>query len=275
MRPHPSFYPTLTPSDQAAITIVSVGRSDMLPEHRLRRERWKAHQFMFTLSGAGVGEVAGQPFAVGPGDVALMPKDREHRYQVRPGDSGWTYLWVEYDGACVPALFAMLGLAGRVAVAGCAPAGEFVERIFTHLHERGDAALHEAVAIFLQGLAVIERCARAPASADRRGPVVDRVKQHMADHLGEPISLADLAGVAGLSPFHLTRLFRAEAELPPMRYLRRLRANRAQALLHRRELKAAEVGRAVGYPTLQHFSRMFKQETGMTLRRFVREVVRR
>jgi AraC-like DNA-binding protein len=116
--------------------------------------------------------------------------------------------------------------------------------------------------------------ARAPPRPPRRAAIVERVKSHMAEHLAENLSLADLAAAVELSPFHLNRLFRSYAEVPPMRYLRRMRANRAQALLHRPDLKAAEVGRAVGYPTLQHFSRMFKQETGMTLRRFVREVVR-
>jgi AraC-like DNA-binding protein len=229
---------------------------------------------MFSIGGAGVGEVLGEPFVALPGDVTILPKDRDHWYTVRPGDAGWDYLWVEFDGACVPQLLAMLGLTGRIVIHGCAPCGELVERIFTHLGERGDAALHESTALFLQTLAVAERCARAPASADRRAVVVDRVMQHMAGHLAEPLALADLAAVAGLSPYHLNRHIPAYAEDPPMRYLRRMRANRAQALLHRRELKAVDVGRAVGYPTLQHFSRMFKQETGMTVRKFLRETVR-
>jgi AraC-like DNA-binding protein len=267
------FYSSASPADQEAIMIQSVGRSDMQPSQRLNRAvGWHSHQFMFTLDGAGSGDVAGRPFTAEPGDVALMPMEHGHRYQVRPGAARWEYLWVEFRGGCAARLLAMFGLIGRSVVPGCAGARELIDRIFDEFAARGDAALHENTALFLQVLALVEQCARRPAQADRRTAIVDRVKSHMAAHLADELSLGDLAAVAGLSPYHLSRLFSAQAQVPPMRFLRRLRANRAKALLHRRELKAAEVGRMVGYPTLQHFSRMFKQETGTTVRRFVRDL---
>jgi AraC-like DNA-binding protein len=275
MRQYRGFFPVSAPADQQGFTIHSVGRSEMPLAARLNRaDGWHSYQFMFTLEGRGVGDVAGRAFAAGPGDVALMPMELGHRYHVQPGAPGWIYLWIEFRGACAAQLLAMFGLAGRILVPGCGIVGDHVDRIFDAFHERRDSALHENVALFLQVLALLEQCARRPAQADRRTAIVDRVKEHMAGHLAEDLSLADLAGVAGLSPYHLSRLFTAQAQVPPMRFLRRLRANRAKALLHRRELKAAEVGRMVGYPTVQHFSRMFKQETGMTVRRFVREAVR-
>jgi AraC-like DNA-binding protein len=275
MRRYRGFFPVSSPADQEGVTIHSVGRSNMQPSQRVNRaDGWHSWQFMLTLSGAGIGDVAGRPFAVEPGGITLMPMEHGHRYQVRPGAPRWEYLWVEFRGSCATKLLAMLGLAGRAAVPGCGEVGELVDRIFDGFEARGDTALHENTALFMQVLALVERCARRPAQADRRIAAVDRVRQHMADHLADDLVLEDLAGVAGLSTYHLSRLFTAQTQVPPMRFLRRLRANRAKALLHRRELKAAEVGRLVGYPTLQHFSRMFKQETGMTVRRFVREVVR-
>src|SRR3954468_2230357 len=108
MKPFPSFYPSTTPSDRAAITIDSIGMSDMKPREHVRRRQWKSHQFMFSLSGAGVGEVLGEPFVATAGDIVILPKDRDHRYHVRPGDGGWRYLWIEFDGACVPQHLAML-----------------------------------------------------------------------------------------------------------------------------------------------------------------------
>ena len=262
------------PRDKAALTIDSIGRSEMTPEWRVRREQgWGSYQFMYTLSGSGIGEVAGHPSLPTPADVLIMPKDKDHRYRAQQGVDCWTYLWIEFDGALVPPIMAMLGLTGRVVIPGCDAAGDLVERVFNLFEERHDAALHEATALFMQILTVVERCYRTPQRADRGAKMVERVKRHMADHLAEDLSLADLANLVGIGSVQLNRLFHAYTEGPPMRHLRRLRAKHAQALLHRRDLKAADVGRAVGYPTLQHFSRMFKHETGMTVRRFVRDVV--
>jgi AraC-like DNA-binding protein len=273
--PIPGHYVHVRPADQAFVAVTTVGLSDMPRDHVLRRERWRFYQFMWHLDGAGAGEVGGVPFEAEPGDVTFMPKDVAHSYRVRPGERRWRYLWVEFDGACAPQLLAMLGLGGRVHVADCGAAvGELVERIFTHFASRGDEALHENTALLMHAMTLVARAARRARSSDRSAAAIDRVKRHMAEHLAEPLTLASLAGVAGLSPFHLNRLFRAREQVPPMRYLRHLRANRAKAMLHRPELKVSEVGRAVGYPVLQHFSRMFKQETAMTPRRFIREVVR-
>jgi len=276
MLTHPGFYTTPLPSDRAAFHIVSVGESEMHPSPlRFRRDQgWHSHQLMLTIEGGGIGDDAGTDVASALHDVLLMPKSRSHGYQVAPGQALWRYLWVEFDGACAVPLLSMLGLHNRPMVRGCAAALEPIERIFAYFHTRRDAALHEASTLLLHTLALIARSARAPVSQPARSTTLDAVKTYMVDHLSEEVTLADLATVAQLSPFHLNRRFREASGVPPMRYLRQIRANRAKALLHRLDLKFSEIGRAVGYPVPQHFSRMFKLESGMTPRRFVAEIVR-
>ncbi len=276
MPTYKGFFATPPPADRAGITVISVGESDMRPvPARFRRDKgWHSTQLMFVLAGAGGGDVAGAPFAAGVGDVCLMPKDRSHGYEVAPGVDRWRYLWIEFDGACVPSLLAMFGLAGRAHIARCDAIAEPVDQVFALLQARREAGLHEATALLMHILVLIERAAAVPVDQQPQSLSVDAVKQHMSQRLDQPLALAGLAAAVRLSPFHLNRIFRQRTGVPPMRYLRQMRANRAKALLHRREMKVADVGRAVGYPVLQHFSRMFKQETGMTPRRFVREIVR-
>ncbi len=71
---------------------------------------------------------------------------------------------------------------------------------------------------------------RAPESeaAER----IDRVRHHIEEQLDKgAVSLAELARVAGLSPFHLQRSFRAALGISPAEYTHRLRTERfAQAL---------------------------------------------
>jgi len=276
MLTHPGFYSTPLPTDRAAFYIVSVGESEMRPQpSRFRRDQgWHSYQLMLTIEGAGIGDDAGLEVASALHDVLIMPKSRAHGYQVAPGQALWRYLWVEFDGACAVALLTMLGLYHRPSIGSCAAVVEPVERIFTYFHTRRDAALHEASTLLMHVLALIARSARRPMTQPARATTIDEVKTYMVDHLSTSVTLADLAAVARLSPFHLNRSFRQATGVPPMRYLRQIRANRAKALLHRLDLKFSEIGRAVGYPVPQHFSRMFKLESGMTPRRFVAEIVR-
>ncbi len=269
------FYPQLGAADRGCLGIYSVGTSVMAPGTVVRRPAWHCWQFMYHLEGAGTAAVGAESLEMEAGDITLLPPDISHGYQVREGASGLRYWWIEFLGECVPALLAMLRLTGRWHVAGCGEeVGSIVHRINTHFASRGDAANQENAILFLHALAVAARCAsRAQPIAGAAG-AIDRVKSHMAERLAEQLRLVDLAAVAEMSPYHLTRVFHGATGLPPMRYLRRLRANRAKALLHRPELKAREVGRAVGYRVVQHFSRMFKQETGMTARSFQRGIAR-
>lgn len=89
-----------------------------------------------------------------------------------------------------------------------------------------------------------------------------RVEEFLRDHLAEDVPIAALAAQAKLSPFHFARQFKASTGLPPHAYQRRLRAERAQALLAGTEMDVTAVALAVGYDTPQSFARAFRAETG-------------
>jgi AraC-like DNA-binding protein len=50
---------------------------------------------------------------------------------------------------------------------------------------------------------------------------------YIETHAGRPLALADIAAAAGLSPFHLSRLFHARTGTSVMRYLRGRRLSMA------------------------------------------------
>jgi transcriptional regulator GlxA family with amidase domain len=61
----------------------------------------------------------------------------------------------------------------------------------------------------------------------------------------------------------LRELFREELGLSPVRYLNRLRIERASALLHE-DIPIWRVAELVGFPNANYFSRIFRSEKGMT-----------
>jgi len=84
-----------------------------------------------------------------------------------------------------------------------------------------------------------------------------RVHDHIDLHFADPITLSDLAGLVGMSKFHLVRAFRAVYGETPMRYLSRRRIERAQDLLRTANLTVTEVCMLVGYSSLGSFSTRF------------------
>jgi transcriptional regulator GlxA family with amidase domain len=88
------------------------------------------------------------------------------------------------------------------------------------------------------------------------------VREFVERHLARPLSVQRLARMAGLSPFHFIRTFRAATGETPHQYVRSRRIARAQELLVTTPLPVTEVCEAVGFQSLGSFSATFRRLTG-------------
>jgi AraC-like DNA-binding protein len=86
----------------------------------------------------------------------------------------------------------------------------------------------------------------------------------------EPITLDDMADVAGLSKYHFLRLFKATYGITPREYLSQRRIERAQDLLRTTNLTVTEVCFMVGFSSLGSFSSRFRSLVGETPTEFQR-----
>jgi AraC family transcriptional regulator of adaptative response/methylated-DNA-[protein]-cysteine methyltransferase len=73
----------------------------------------------------------------------------------------------------------------------------------------------------LAGLRACLRCKPAGLPAGPR--LIERICRHLEAHSDEKITLAKLSRAAGLSPFHLQRVFKSEMGISPRQYLESLR----------------------------------------------------
>ena len=92
--------------------------------------------------------------------------------------------------------------------------------------------------------------------------------RRMHERPGQPWTVAELAGEAGLSRSTFFDRFRRAVGAAPMDYLLTWRMALAQNLLRRREGGIAEVARRVGYGSASTFSVAFARHVGMPPGRF-------
>jgi AraC-type DNA-binding domain-containing proteins len=97
--------------------------------------------------------------------------------------------------------------------------------------------------------------------------VAELVRAHLAAHMADKVSLDDLSRLAGVSRYHLLRLFSRETGLPPHAYQNQLRVARGKELLARGE-PISRVAAEVGFADQSHFTRIFRQFTGATPRQY-------
>jgi AraC-like DNA-binding protein len=91
-------------------------------------------------------------------------------------------------------------------------------------------------------------------------PVVTYIEQHYA----EPITMTDMAELAGLSSTHFNRRFRQLLRMTPMQYFRTVRTQATQRLLTTTSRSIAEIAIDVGYTDQSHLTKRFREVTGMT-----------
>lgn len=101
--------------------------------------------------------------------------------------------------------------------------------------------------------------------------VMEAIRLLQAHDPGTPLKLESLAPSIGLSPIHLTRLFRRHTFSTPHQYFEKLRVEYACTLLKSPKMRIKEVAMEMGFTYLSHFSKWFRKHTGKSPRQFTKE----
>jgi AraC family transcriptional regulator len=101
---------------------------------------------------------------------------------------------------------------------------------------------------------------------------IDEVLAHIEAQLFSPLSVTSLAAVAGLSPYHFSRLFTARMGDSVMSFVRRRRMEEAAVrLAEERPPALAELAFDCGFESQEAFTRAFARTFGVTPGRFKRD----
>ncbi|MEM7730906.1 MAG: AraC family transcriptional regulator [Pseudomonadota bacterium] len=91
-----------------------------------------------------------------------------------------------------------------------------------------------------------------------------RVTDYVDANLERTIVIRELADVAGMSPFHFSRCFRAATNTSPHRFVTARRVDLGKRLLADPGLSLAQIAFACGFSNQSHFTKIFKEFVGAT-----------
>jgi AraC-like DNA-binding protein len=118
--------------------------------------------------------------------------------------------------------------------------------------------------------------ARLPVRTARKGSgltgaTLARIGTYIDAELANPITLHQLASIAGLSRCYFSRAFKQSTGLPPHRYLIERRIERSVEMIRQTARPLSQIALEVGFYDQSHFSRQIARFTGKTPRELRRE----
>jgi two-component system response regulator YesN len=94
--------------------------------------------------------------------------------------------------------------------------------------------------------------------------VIEKVKRYISLHIGDNPGREDLANYVYLNPDYLTRLFKKQTGMTLIGYLQNVRIQYAKDLLMKTDLSVSKIAAQFGYSNFSHFTRAFKEITGVS-----------
>jgi len=94
------------------------------------------------------------------------------------------------------------------------------------------------------------------------------ISDYVRANLANDISVTELAAIVCMSPAHFSRLFRASFGVSPYRFVMQERVGGAEKMLASTQLSASQVAISFGFSSQSHFTKVFRQFTGVTPRQY-------
>ena len=105
---------------------------------------------------------------------------------------------------------------------------------------------------------------RLSGKALRDGERIKAMLQYIQEHHSEALNTAQIARSAMIGESECLRCFRSTIRTTPMQYVKRLRIQKAAALLASTDQKIIDIGTQCGFQEMSYFSKIFREIQGCT-----------
>jgi len=218
----------------------------------------------YTLKGAGNLRYENRLYRLQPGDAFLVLVPHNHRYWCEDGGY-WEYFWLSFNGEEALRIHReILNVTGPVlklkpktldCLAACSLrliAGE------AQAAGRASSIAYEAI------MALYDDVFGARPIQKRKNHSIEHVITHIDKNLAQPLRVAELARISGLSRAHFSRTFSASEGMSPAEFVLQKRLAYAAKLLTKAgRLSIKDVSSLSGFDDPNYFAKAFRRHFGL------------
>lgn len=95
-------------------------------------------------------------------------------------------------------------------------------------------------------------------------PIVNQVKTFISQHYHQPLDNRMIADALKYHPYYLNSIFKSNSGYTIHKYLQKYRLSQSQTMILHTDLPLSTIAESCGFVNVDHFSRCFKQQFGMT-----------
>ncbi|MBP3634018.1 MAG: helix-turn-helix transcriptional regulator [Oscillospiraceae bacterium] len=237
-----------------------------------RGEQHQPLELVYVEKGVLHNFFCGQDVALHPNELLIFDRNQWHMQYAEHDVQFLTvsFLWQDHDltdwiGRPICASMAVQQAAGALAEAYDDPSGyrdEFLQAQFSllllHLLRQVPETAHKP----------------SPATAHARNQVLDKALRVVDSEYRRKLTVAALAAAVNVSTSQLTALFQTHLGIPPAKYITRIRLEESKALLLSQQMSIGEIADYLGYASIQHYSRQFREWFGCSPTAFAKYIAR-
>lgn len=253
-----------------SLYVYNVGFQKCTPNHEWGPGIRNHYLIHYINAGKGYYKTGGQTFLLSKGDAFLIYPEMEVSYYA-DAETPWEYYWVGFQGSDATPLINATDFSKENPVFYHCTSGEKIRDCLLEIYQsRGSSIadttrmtgfLYHALSLFIQDSTTRQPKLSSPS-------YIELAVSFIASHYSYPITVEDIAAYLGISRSHLFREFKEHLKQAPKDFLTSYRIREACRLLSNTPLSIQSVANSVGYENGMYFSRMFRQETGLTPSQF-------
>ncbi len=260
--PRPQAVTALGVAGTRRLLVTDAGYFPVARGHRRVRPRGCAETVvLLCVAGRGSVTIAGEVHHLSSATAIAIIAGAPHSYQASEDDP-WTIWWLHVRGTDAEEL--AVQTLGRQSPVTRLRSLDRVVALFDELVTSLERRLSPPQLLLASGIAwnLLTRIA-ADSIVPSEGSPLERAMRYLETRVDGNIQVSELAALVGMSPSHLSALFRQATGSGPAAFHTSLRMSHARNLLDTTSLPVREIAAAVGYADPLYFSRHFRRLHGL------------
>jgi AraC-like DNA-binding protein/quercetin dioxygenase-like cupin family protein len=254
-------------NEKVLLEVYGAGLSEWNRGCRLERRCSPICGVEYVLEGSGRIEAGGKTFDLEPGDVFILHFHEHHIYGARDS-AQWKKIWFVLRHSFVTDAMLHLGLLTESRIRLPPEERPRIEASFRQilalLQGQPEGFRIRASTIAYEALHLISQFADSRSRGVPLPPSLLRAVRFANEHIGEPLTVEELARSAFCSRIHLTRLFKHHFGVSSSEWIRSFRMGYAGHLLATTDIPVKTIAAKVGYADPLHFSAVFHRAMAET-----------